>query len=129
MVWTGKGVEHFTTWFQKFELYLEESEKTTKLDHVKCALLLHVAGEEAIEVFNTRSHASREKKNVEDESINSQIARKKPTRRNCYEEDDVNTHLVVDSEGRTGDYNHQWHTVDNEPKTIRSNSPIESWHG
>ena len=47
--------KNFTTWFQKFELYLAASEKTMTLDQVKYTLFLHVTGEKAVGVYNARS--------------------------------------------------------------------------
>lgn len=49
----GNLAENWRTWVQKFDLYLIATgigEKSTK---VQCATFLHVAGDEAIKVFNT----------------------------------------------------------------------------
>ena len=42
-------------WKQRFEVYMVASGKDTKSDEVKSAAFLHLAGPEALEVFNTFS--------------------------------------------------------------------------
>ena len=63
MTRTGNEEEIFTTWFQKFGLYFVVSEKTTKLNHVKYALVLHVDREKAVEVYNALTFIEAEKSN------------------------------------------------------------------
>ena len=63
MTWTDNIEENLITWFQKFELSLIASEKTTKPDHVKCLLFLHIAEKKAIEVNNTLTFPQVEKNN------------------------------------------------------------------
>lgn len=49
----GNLAENWRTWIQKFDLYLVATGITEKSDKVKCATFLHVAGDDAIKVFNT----------------------------------------------------------------------------
>ena len=49
----GNNEENWRCWFQKFEIYLIAMGKVDRHEKIKCALLLHCAGERAIEVFNT----------------------------------------------------------------------------
>ena len=49
----GNLAENWRTWIQKFELYLIATGIEEKSEKVKCATFLHVAGDEAIKVFNT----------------------------------------------------------------------------
>lgn len=45
--------ENWRSWIQKFELYLIASGISDKAEKVRCATFLHVAGDDAIKVFNT----------------------------------------------------------------------------
>ena len=49
----GNNEENWRCWYKKFEIYLIATEKVDRHEQIKCALLLHCAGERAIEVFNT----------------------------------------------------------------------------
>ncbi|RXN08425.1 retrotransposon-like family member retr-1 [Labeo rohita] len=49
----GNLAEIWRTWIQKFDLYLIATGIAEKSDKVKCATFLHVAGDDAIKVFNT----------------------------------------------------------------------------
>ena len=49
----GNLSENWRRWKQRFELYLEASGISDKEDNTKAATLLHVAGAEALEVYNT----------------------------------------------------------------------------
>lgn len=49
----GNVSANWRRWRQQFELYLVASEKNKKPERLQCALFLHVAGEEAQEVYNT----------------------------------------------------------------------------
>ncbi|KAI2666787.1 Retrovirus-related Pol polyprotein from transposon 17.6 [Labeo rohita] len=49
----GNLAENWRTWIQKFDLYLIATGIAEKSDKVKCATFLHVAGDDAIKVFNT----------------------------------------------------------------------------
>ena len=49
----GNLAENWKTWIQKLELYLIASGISEKSQKVQCATFLHVAGDEAIKVFNT----------------------------------------------------------------------------
>lgn len=49
----GNLAENWKTWIQKFELYLIASGISEKSQKVQCATFLHVAGDEALKVFNT----------------------------------------------------------------------------
>lgn len=49
----GNLAENWRTWIRKFDLYLIATGIAEKSDKVKCATFLHVAGVDAIKVFNT----------------------------------------------------------------------------
>ena len=49
----GNLAENWRRWKQRFQLYMVASGKDTKSDGVKSATFLHVAGQDALEVFNT----------------------------------------------------------------------------
>ena len=49
----GNVAENWRKWKQRFELYLTASGIGEKDDKIKSATLLHVAGEEALEIYNT----------------------------------------------------------------------------
>ncbi|CAL9700809.1 unnamed protein product [Knipowitschia caucasica] len=49
----GNLAENWRSWVQKFELYLIASGLSEKSQKVQCATFLHVAGDEAIKVYNT----------------------------------------------------------------------------
>lgn len=49
----GNLAENWRTWIQKFELYLIATGIAEKSKKVNCATFLHVAGDDAIKVFNT----------------------------------------------------------------------------
>lgn len=51
----GNIAENWRRWKQRFELYMVASEKNEKSNEVKAAIFLHLAGPEALEVFNTLS--------------------------------------------------------------------------
>lgn len=63
----GNLAESWRRWKQQFEVYMVASGKTDKSDEVKAATFLHVAGPEALEVFNSLSfeNPGDEKKLVE----------------------------------------------------------------
>ena len=50
--------ENYCRWLQMFEIYAVATGLTSKGQKVQCAAFLHVAGEEAIKVFNTFTFAS-----------------------------------------------------------------------
>ena len=54
----GNIAENWRRWKQRFELYMVASGKDSKSDEVKAATFLHLAGPEALEVFNTLSFDS-----------------------------------------------------------------------
>ncbi len=49
----GNLAENWRSWIQKFKLHLVASGISEKTEKVKCATFLHVAGDDAIKVFNT----------------------------------------------------------------------------
>ena len=53
MLWKGNISENWKKFVQRFDLYMEATEKTKKSDKTKVSILLHIMGEEAIEVYNT----------------------------------------------------------------------------
>ncbi len=53
----GNLTDNWRKWKQRFEPYMVASGKNEKTDEVKTATLLHLAGPDALEVFNTFSFA------------------------------------------------------------------------
>ena len=51
----GNLSENWRKWKQRFELYMTASGISDKDERVQSATLLHVAGEEALEIYNTFS--------------------------------------------------------------------------
>ena len=49
----GNLAENWRCWWQAFELYMVATGLNEKTETVRCATLLHVAGDDAIKVFNT----------------------------------------------------------------------------
>ena len=49
----GNVAENWRRWLQQYELYMCATEKDKKSEKLQCAALLTLAGEQAIEVFNT----------------------------------------------------------------------------
>ena len=49
----GNLRENWRRWVQRFDLYLMASGKIKEKEDVQCAILLHVVGEEALEIYNT----------------------------------------------------------------------------
>ena len=54
----GNLSENWRRWRQRFELYLTASGNDSKDEGTKSAILLHVAGPEALEVYNTFTWAA-----------------------------------------------------------------------
>ena len=53
--------ENWRRWRQQYELYMTATEKDSKSEKLQCATFLALAGEAAIEVFNTFSISTSEK--------------------------------------------------------------------
>ena len=49
----GNMAENWRRWKQRFKIYMTATGKNTKSDEVKSAIFLHLAGPEALEIFNT----------------------------------------------------------------------------
>ena len=49
----GNLRENWRQWVQRFDLCLMASGKIKEKEDVQCAILLHVVGEEALEIYNT----------------------------------------------------------------------------
>ena len=49
----GNLLENCRRWVQRFELFLTTSEKVKETENVQCAILLHLIGDEALEIYNT----------------------------------------------------------------------------
>ena len=49
----GNLAENWRRWIQQFRLYLSATGSDKKDEKVQCSILLTVAGEDAVEVFNT----------------------------------------------------------------------------
>lgn len=56
----GNLAENWKIWEQKFDLFLIASEFSEKPEEVQCATFLHVAGEDAVKVYNTFEFAPAE---------------------------------------------------------------------
>eukprot|EP00112_Aurelia_sp_Birch-Aquarium-sp1_P022845 Seg6585.1 transcript_id=Seg6585.1/GoldUCD/mRNA.D3Y31 product="hypothetical protein" protein_id=Seg6585.1/GoldUCD/D3Y31 len=56
--------ENWRRWRQQYELYMTATEKDSKAEKLQCATFLALAGEAAIEVFNTFSIATAEKDKI-----------------------------------------------------------------
>ena len=50
---TGNLRENWRRWIQRFELFLTASGKVKETEKVQCAILLHLIGDEALEIYNT----------------------------------------------------------------------------
>lgn len=61
----GNLAENWKTWIQKLELYLVASGISEKSQKVRCATFLHVAGDEAIKVYNTMEFGEDEEEDIE----------------------------------------------------------------
>ena len=48
----GNLSENWRKWKQRFELYMTASDNSSKSDEIKSAILLHMAGPEALEIYN-----------------------------------------------------------------------------
>ena len=59
----GNPSENWRRWIQRFDLYLTASGKIKEDEKVQCAILLHVIGEEALEIYNTFKFATGEDPN------------------------------------------------------------------
>ena len=49
----GNLAENWRLWIQQFRLYISATGSDKKAEKVQCLILLTVAGEDAVEVFNT----------------------------------------------------------------------------
>ena len=56
----GNPSENWRRWIQRFDLYLTASGRIKEDEKVQCAILLHVIGEEALEIYNTFKFATGE---------------------------------------------------------------------
>ena len=61
LILEGKVSENWKKWVQRYDLYMEATEKNKKTEKIQCAMFLHLAGEEAIEVYNTLTFEDAEK--------------------------------------------------------------------
>ena len=57
---SGNLRENWRRWVQRFDLYLTASGKIKEDEKVQCAVLLHLIGEDALEIYNNFSFASGE---------------------------------------------------------------------
>ena len=60
----GNTAENWRRWIQRFRLYMCATEKDKKAEKLQCAMLLHCAGEEAQELYNTFTFADGEKDKI-----------------------------------------------------------------
>ena len=56
----GNFRDNWRRWVQLFDLYLKASAKINVNEDVQCAILFHVIGEEAMEIYNTFLFATEE---------------------------------------------------------------------
>ena len=61
----GNVSENWRRWIQQFRLYLNATGRDRKPDIVQCSTLLTVAGEDAVEIYNTFTFASGETDKIE----------------------------------------------------------------
>ena len=57
---SGNLRENWRRWVQQFDLYLTASGKVKERENVQCAILLHLIGEDALEIYNTFTFAEGE---------------------------------------------------------------------
>ena len=60
----GNTAENWRRWIQRFRLYMCATEKDKKAEKLQCAMLLHCAGEEAQELYNTFTFTDGEKDKI-----------------------------------------------------------------
>lgn len=65
MSFDGNISENWRRWIQQFKLYMCAGEKDKKPEKLQCALLLHCAGEQAQELYNTFTFADGEVDGIE----------------------------------------------------------------
>jgi hypothetical protein len=58
----GNLAENWRRWKQRFELFMTATEASKKSGKIQSSMLLHLIGEDALEVFNTFEFASDEDK-------------------------------------------------------------------
>ena len=61
----GNLAENWRRWIQQFRLYLSATGSDKKDEKVQCSILLTVAGEDAVEVFNTFTFTETEEDKIE----------------------------------------------------------------
>ena len=61
----GNVSENWRRWIQQFRLYLNATGRDRKPEKVRCSTLLTVAGEDAVEIYNTFTFASGETDKIE----------------------------------------------------------------
>ncbi len=61
LLFEGNLAENWHRWIQQFRLYLSATGSDTKDEKVQCSILLTIAGEDAVEVFNTFTEAEEDK--------------------------------------------------------------------
>lgn len=69
MKFEGNVSENWQKWYQKFELFLLASGKSSEVDQVKIALLLNLIGDEGLEVFNAFTYAKKDDKEKFDKVV------------------------------------------------------------
>jgi hypothetical protein len=57
----GNLAENWRRWIQQFRLYLSATGSDKKAEKVQCSIILTVAGEDAVEVFNTFTETEEDK--------------------------------------------------------------------
>ena len=72
LILQGNLPENFRRFKQRFNLYLLASGNSTKADNIKNAILLHVIGDEALEIYNTLTVTQRNNAEGEPIDINTE---------------------------------------------------------
>ena len=65
----GNLCDNWRRWVQSFDLYLKASGKIKEKEDVQCAILLHVIGEEAMEIYNTFQFATEDDRSKRSRSM------------------------------------------------------------
>lgn len=65
LVLHGNVAENWRRWKQQFTIFMTVTGKASSDDEVKCAIFLHLAGPDALEVFNTLTFAPGDEKKLE----------------------------------------------------------------
>ena len=65
MEMNGNLAANWKAWKKRYEIYTIASESDKKSEKIQCAQLLHLLGDEAIDIYNTFDFAESEKDKIE----------------------------------------------------------------